>query len=104
MKSNRTPFSDVCNLITVTATLDADGYETKSEAKVQVFCSVNVGVVRSEFYEALKAGVQLSATVEVWEDDYNAARLLEFDGKRYKIERTYPTGHGTIELTCSEVI
>lgn len=104
MKSNRTPFSDVCELVTITATQDADGYKTTVETKTQVFCSVNVGVVRSEFYEALKAGVKLSVTIEVWQEDYNNATLLEFDGKRYKIERTYPTGHGTLEMTCSEVV
>jgi hypothetical protein len=104
MKSNRTPFSDVCELVVVTISKDADGYDVNTETKAQVFCSVNTGAVRSEFYEALKAGVKLSITVEVWQDDYNNATMLDFDEKRYKIERVYPTGHGTLELTCSEVV
>lgn len=104
MKSNRTPFSDVCELVTITTTKDSDGYDVNTETKTQVFCSVNIGVVRSEFYEALKAGVKASITVEIWEGDYNSAARIDFSGKRYKVERTYPTGHGTLELTCSEVV
>lgn len=104
MKSNRTPFSDVCELVATAKTKDADGYDVITETKTQVFCSVNIGVVRSEFYEALKAGIKASITVEIWEDDYNSAALIDFNSKRYKVERTYPTGHGTLELTCSEVV
>lgn len=103
MRSNNTPFSDVCDLISVTATEDADGYETFVEAKTQVFCSVNQGVVRSEFYEAMRSNVKLSVTIEIWQDDYNDAKLIDFNGKRYEAVRAYPTGHGTIEISCSEV-
>lgn len=104
MKSNRTPFSDVCDLVVTSADNDPEGYETTTETKTQVFCSVNSGVVRSEFYAALKAGVKLSVTIEVWEDDFNGADKVNFGEKVYKIERTYPTGYGTIELNCSEVV
>lgn len=103
MKSNRTPFSDVCELLTTETVIDADGYETQTEIAVQVFCSVNTGVVRSEYYEAMKAGLQLSVTIEIWEEEYNGAQHIRFDGKKYKVGRTFPTGHGTIEITCSEV-
>lgn len=104
MKSNRTPFSDVCELVATTKGTDADGYVTITETKTQVFCSVNTGVVRSEFYAALKVGVKLSVTIEVWEEDFNGADKVNFGDKVYKIERTYPTGYGTIELNCSEVV
>lgn len=102
-KSNRTPFTDVCGLVKVATTEDADGYETNTESKRDVFCSVAAGVVRAEFYEAYKAGIELSMTVELWEDDYEADTLLDHDGKRYRIVRAYPTGHGTLQLTCAEV-
>ena len=105
MKSNRTPFTDICQLIAVEAQRDKDGYEQDpKESETEVFCSVNAGVVRSEFYEAYKAGIRLSVTVELWENDYSDQTFLEHEKKRYKIVRTYPTGHGTLELTCSEVI
>ena len=31
-------------------------------------------------------------------------QLLEHEGTRYKVERVYPTGYGTLELSCSEVV
>lgn len=101
-RSNSAPFSDVCEFVTIITAEDADGYETPTETTTEVFCSV-CGVVRSEFYEAMKAGIQMSLSLEVWEDDYNDAELLDFGKKRYKIERTFPTGHGTLQLYCSEV-
>ncbi|MDY6418880.1 MAG: hypothetical protein SPK87_09080 [Bacteroidales bacterium] len=58
---------------------------------------------RSEYYEAMKAGVQVSATVEIWEDDFEGEWLLEFGGHRYQIGRSWPTGRGTLELYLTEV-
>ena len=112
MRSNRIPFTDVCNIIKETSTEDSDGYPSIVETKREVFCSVCDGVSRSEFYEAAKAGVKLAATFEVQEVDLDFSllaeneheELLEYAGKRYKIERTYPTGNGTLELSCSEVV
>ena len=104
MRSNNAPFTDVCSLIAVTTEQDSDGYESTTETSREVFCSVCDGVVRSEFYEAYKAGIRLSLTVEIWEDDYQKETILEHDGNRYQIERTYPSGHGTLELSCSEVV
>ena len=52
MRTNNTPFTDICELITTTETIDADGYPSATEEGRQVFCSVCNGVVRSEFYEA----------------------------------------------------
>lgn len=104
MRSNNTPFADVCSLISTVATKDADGYDTVTETFRDVFCSISDGVVRSEYYEAMKAGIRLSITVEVWQDDYQKETLLDHNKTRYKIERTYPTGNGTLELSCSEVV
>lgn len=103
MKSNRTPFTDLCRLIEIRKIYDdANHYETE-EVPTEILCSVAQGVGRAEFYEALKAGVALSAVVEVWEHDYSGQPELEHDGHRYSIERTYPTGYGTLELSCAEV-
>lgn len=103
-RTNRTPFADVCSLISVTDAADVEGYKTSTETVSEVFCSICNGVVRSEWYEAYKAGIRLSLTVEVNEGDYAGQTLLDYDSKRYKIERTYPTGYGTLELSCSEEI
>lgn len=104
MRSNRTPFADVCRLITVIKIPDASRHYTTEETAAEVFCSVSKGVARGEFYEAMKAGRRLTATFEVYEDEYEDQELLEHEGVRYKVVRTFPTGYGTLELSCEEVI
>lgn len=104
MKTNRAPFSDICELISVSTAKDADGYDIRTETEREVFCSISAGVSRTEMYEALKAGIKLSATAEVWEADYNRAELLEYEGIRYRIVRCYPSGYGTLELSLEEVV
>ena len=104
MRSNRAPFTDLCTLIRWEISKDKDGYDSTNEIKREIFCSVCDGVSRSEFYEAMKADVKLSATIEVNDGDYDKEQILEHEGTRYKIERVYPTGYGTLELSCSEVV
>ena len=104
MRSNRAPFTDICTLIALEISKDEDGYDRINEIKREIFCSVSDGVSRSEFYEAMKADVKLSATIEVNDGDYDKEQILDHEGTRYKIERVYPTGYGTLELSCSEVV
>jgi hypothetical protein len=104
MRSNNTPFTDICTLIGIEKSHDADGYAVDIEKKSEVFCSVADGATRSEFYEALRNGIKLSITVEVWQDDYNGQQRIEYNSIKYRVVRGYPTGHGTLELSCSEVI
>ena len=104
MRSNRAPFTDLCTLIALKISKDKDGYDSIDEIKREILCAVSDGVSRSEYYEAMKAGVKLSATIEVNDGDYDKEQILEHEGTRYKIERVYPTGYGTLELSCSEVV
>ena len=104
MKTNRAPFSDVCELVTEVRTQDASGYDEIAETRTQVFCSISVGVTRSEFYAASKAGIQLSATALIWEADYAEQSLLIFGDRRYKIIRVYPDGHGYLELSLQQEV
>lgn len=103
-KSNRAPFTDICTLIAEKKVFDGGNHYTTEEESQELLCSITNGVARAEYYEAYRAGVQLAITVEIYEGDYSGQRLLEVNGVRYQVARTYPTGYGTIELTCSEVI
>lgn len=103
-RTNRAPFTDLCYLRSTEKVYDETRHYEEKPVKREVFCSVTNGVVRSEFYEAFKAGVQLSITVEVWEDDYEQEKQLEYNDTRYNVQRVYPTGYGTLELSCAEVI
>lgn len=102
ISTNRTPWLDDLTLITVTETVDGDGYVEKTETERQVACTFSEGVARGEFYEGLKAGMLPSATAEIWEEDYQQETLCRFDSIRYKIIRTYPSGHGTTFLVMEK--
>lgn len=104
MTTNRAPFTDVCVLITERKDVSRTKHYTTEDERTEIFCSVIDGVSRAEFYESAKAGIQLSATFEIYEDEYSGQKLLEHGTSRYKVQRCYPSGHGTLFLYCQEVI
>ena len=95
--------NDTIKLVDIVAEIDADGYETFEEKLTEVKCDSGNGVTRTEFYEAYKAGLELSAAFEMWACDYEGQKVIEHRGKRYKVERAFPTGDGALQLNCSEV-
>lgn len=104
MKTNRTPWTDKVKLISVAETADNDGYITTVETETEIFCTITDGVVRSEFYEAMKAGITLTAQCEIYEAEYDGQKLLDYGSKRFDIVRVFPSGYGTLFLSLSEVI
>ena len=95
--------NDTIKFVDVVTTEDADGYETTVEKLTEVKCDSGNGVTRTEFYEAMKAGLELSAAFEMWACDYGGQKVIEHKGKRYKVERAFPTGDGVVQLNCSEI-
>ena len=95
--------NDTISLVSMTKTTDTDGYETTTETLTEVMCDSGNGVTRSEFYEAMKAGIKLTAAFEIWACDYGGQEYIEHNGKRYKVERAFPLGDGAIQLNCSEI-
>lgn len=104
MKSNRCPMTDVCLLRSKEKVYDSSKHFTETVTEREIFCSISDGVTRSEYYAAYKAGVALSATAEVYEDDYEGELQLKHEGKIYDIVRVYPSGYGTFELSLREVV
>ena len=102
--SNRPPFSDVIDLVTPMKTADPDGYDDIEESARQIICTFSDAVARGEFYEGMKAGLNLSAEAEIWPEDYQHEELVEHNGIRYRVVRSYPTGQGTMILILTEVI
>ena len=95
--------NDTIKLVDVVATEDADGYETTVEEMTEVKCDSGNGVTRAEFYEAMKAGMALTAAFEMWACDYSGQKVIEHNGKRYKVERAFPLSDGAVQINCSEV-
>ena len=96
--------NDTIKLVDVVVAEDADGYETTAEELTEVKCDSGNGVTRAEFYEAMKAGIKLTAVFEMWACDYGGQEYIEHNGKRYKVERAYPLGDGAVQLNCSEEV
>lgn len=61
-------------------------------------------VSRMEFYECVQGWATLALSVEMWNDEYAGQKEIEYNNKRYRVERTYMKDRQTIELNCSEVI
>ena len=94
---------DTISLVNVVKTTDTDGYDTTTETLTTVMCDSGNGVTRSEFYEAMKAGIRLTAAFEMWACDYDGQKVIEHNGKRYNVERAFPLGDGAVQLNCSEI-
>lgn len=95
---------DTIDLITETVqTEDADGFPSQvTETKQTVYANVKA-VSRTEFYQANAAKINVVAVAEVHLFEYNDEKLVDYNGKRYVVARTYPDRKREIvELTLSE--
>lgn len=98
-----TPWSDSIDLLTLPDNQDAEGYGTAEPLRRRLMCTFSDGVSQREFYLAQKAGLEASASVELWHADYEGERFAEFGGVRYKVVRSYRASFDTITLILSEV-
>ena len=91
--------ADVIDLITETAS--AHGvHDAVTETARTVYCTVR-SVTRSEFYNALNAGVQPEVVfVLALAEDYQGERVVRWKGQKYRVVRTYTTAADGIEITC----
>lgn len=88
--------SDVLKLITESFTTDRYGNEVATETKAEVFCEV-YSISQNEFYSAGKEGFRPSFRFDVFFDDYDDQQIVEYNGKRYSVYRTY-RNNDTMEL------
>ena len=91
--------ADVIGL--VTETRSAHGvHEAITETVREVLAEIR-SVTRSEYYNALNAGVQPELVFKLTLDaDYQDEHFLRYGGKKYRIVRTYLTNDGGIEITA----
>ena len=71
------------------------------EAEATILCSKKK-VTRSEFYQANQAGLRPSLVVEVHNFEYDNQEHAIFEGKKYRVLKTYPIDSEILELTLSE--
>ena len=73
------------------------GIAVASETRTDVFCSVR-SVSRNDFYRAGEIGLALSYVFVTNPVNYSGEQLLEYNGERYGIIRTYQPSLDRLEL------
>lgn len=76
---------------------DEDGVWRKTETSRTVFCAVN-SVTRDEFFEGGRDGLNPSYQITMFRYDYNGETIIEYEGQRYAVYRTYIGRDDEIEL------
>nr|DAP51836.1 MAG TPA: head closure knob [Caudoviricetes sp.] len=65
-------------------------------------CCCKKPTPRQEVYYAGQNGIKISETLIVHPYEYNGENIIEFEGKRLYILKTYPISTEELELTCTE--
>lgn len=89
--------SKVMTLISQTYEEDEIGQQVPKESRKDVFCNVS-SVSASEFFDAGRSGIKPEYRVTMFVHDYNHEGIVELDGRRYGVYRTYIGKNETIEL------
>lgn len=95
--------TELITLITQQRGVDAYGDAVLVETSREVFAEIaSVGL--KEFYQAAAVGLQPELRF-ILQDylDYEGEQLLEHNGTRYRVLRTYRTGQ-RLELTCTREV
>lgn len=93
--------SNVIYLVSETKTQDSIGQFVSAETNRQVFCDVR-SISRAEWFDAGRNGFQPSYLFIMFAPDYEGEKIVEFNGKRYGVYRTYLGSNEQIELYCEE--
>lgn len=99
-----------CNEITLitetepTERTNENGFDNPTqESSRTVFCNRR-SISQGEYYKAQQAGIQVEVKIEVHCIDYAGEVLVEFEGKRYSVLKTYePPDSDVIELTLTDL-
>lgn len=100
-------------LIWVERGKNPNGFPVETEHRVDIYVEEK-SAVRSEHYEAARAGIQINTVLKTRQEDFELSRHLTaagipeyatkvlYDGQKYDIERTYKAGKSMIEIVCKE--
>lgn len=81
---------------------DENGKPVYTETSREIF-GEEIGTKRSEFYAALSAGLKPEKTVRIYAFEYDDEKIIEIEGIRYQIIRTYPAEDERLELICTDI-
>lgn len=90
---------DILNLISTQQSVDDYGDLLTVETPRRVFCRVE-SIGTKEFYQAAATGLKPEIKFVMADYfDYNGEQLIDYQGTRYRVLRTYRTGQ-ELEITC----
>lgn len=85
--------NELIKLITVTETTDRYGRTVTTEASKELFAAVR-SITQSEFYQAQAVGLKPEYKFVIADYlEYNNEKIVEYNGIRYSVKRTYRTGN-----------
>lgn len=93
--------SDVIKLIKENYEADKIGQRISKESERTVFCNVK-SITRQEFFEAGRNGLKPALTFEIFAYDYDGEKIIEYQGRRYGVYRTYRGKHDKMDLYTEE--
>lgn len=93
--------SSVISLVSESYTQDTIGQYIATETLRQVYCDVR-SMYRSEWFEAGRDGLQPAYVFTMFAPDYSGEKIVEYNGKRYGVYRTYVGRNETLELYVEE--
>lgn len=87
----------------ITRTFVNDGLqETIKEESIKVLCKVQ-SVKRFEFYKMREADLKPEVVFIVKGYEYDDQDTIEYNGKRYRVVRTYQIDYEELELVCERL-
>lgn len=87
----------VIKLIAETITSDVIGNQIVTEKEREVFATAKP-INQNEFFSARTAGINPACKMLVFFGDYEGEELMEWNGQKYNIYRTYQREDDLIEL------
>lgn len=91
--------NEVLTLIQQTRSVDDYGDPIVEETSREVFCGIR-SIGQKEFYQAHSIGLQPELKFVLADYlDYNDEPMVEHNGQRYRVLRSYRSGQ-ELELTC----
>lgn len=80
--------NEMIYLISESYEADDIGNDVSEKTELSVWADVS-SVSQSEFNVAAQNGLQAEYKFKMWFDEYGGEKLVKYNGKRYKVYRTY---------------
>lgn len=92
-------FDHQIQLIGLVEGIDDEGFPTIEEKPKAPILANRLSIRSTEYWQAKQSGVRLSYVFEIHKFEYEGEEKMLYEGKEYKIERTYEKDD-YIELYC----